>query len=124
MFNNKDIDLTMLEYRTTPLSRELPSSAELLFNRKVNCRLPNNGDYKTTELVTKQYKRDQNKQKAYYDRNAKDLPELKNNQQVMIRNKDSKWEPGVIIGKDMKSPIAYNIKLHNKNIVLNKNRNF
>ncbi|XP_018366780.1 PREDICTED: uncharacterized protein K02A2.6-like [Trachymyrmex cornetzi] len=103
--DGKDVSMTLLEYRTTPLSKEMPSPAELLYNRKLKGQL----------LM---------KQKIHYDKGAKDLTELKTNQTVMLLNNKKEWEPGVIYSVDKDKPTAYNVKLNNSGVILNRNQRF
>jgi hypothetical protein len=122
--DGKDMSMTLLEYRTTPLGREIPSPAELLYNRKLKGQLPMAKESQGSEKIVSQYKLRQKKQKIYYDKGAKDLTELKVNQTVMLLNHKKEWEPGVVHSVDKDRPRAYNVKLDSSGVILNRNRRF
>lgn len=118
----KDIHLSMLEYRNTPISSKLPSPAEIFLGRKLNGLLPfvsRNKDNK--ESVREQLSEAQNKQKYYHDRKAREQPELSEGDIIRIRN-DKNWERAGVVVDKADRPRSYKVKMENGN-VLERNRN-
>ena len=67
--------------------------------------------------------RRQQKQKQYYDRNSKDLKELKQGDKIIVQNVKTKlWEPAIILCKT-ENPRSYKIKTNNGRILI-RNRKF
>ncbi|KAF0747865.1 Uncharacterized protein FWK35_00020961 [Aphis craccivora] len=99
--DNKDIYLALLEYRNTPISKDLASPAEILMGRKINGLLPIEDDKRKYTEVREKFIEIQNEQKQYYDKGAKELKELKEGDKVYLKKKkDEKyWSPGVIKNK-------------------------
>lgn len=119
--DNKDIDLTLLEYRNTPISYELPSPAQLLFNRRLRGLLPMNDRLLKPEIqdVRETLTKIQKLNKNYYDKNARPLTKLKPNDNVRICNyrENSKiWHPGRIIDENIR-PRSYRVILRDGTIV-------
>ena len=76
----KDPSLAVLEYRNTPIDKDLKSPNEIMFDRKVKGLLSRKIDYhkekENLDIKNKLiYK--QTWQKSYYDKNAIDLKPLK-----------------------------------------------
>ena len=71
---------SLLEYLNTPLTGMLYSPCQLLMSRPTRTLLPATKDFlspKLTEDVVIQTKQNKEKQKIYYNRNAKNLPDIK-----------------------------------------------
>jgi len=94
--------LTLLEYRNMSISKTVPSPAQILFGRlkghvPVREKLLNPCRDKTRIVSQRSY---QEKQKFYYKRTAKDLPELNIGDKIMgiyishIQWDNKKWKPG------------------------------
>ena len=97
--SGQDPHLAMLCLRSTPLSDDLPSPAELLNGRVYQTSLPavskpssSNGDVKVKLQLR------QDKQKAQYDKTAKQpLQPVFAEDRVRIHNPaNNRWEPGVV----------------------------
>ncbi|XP_060873973.1 uncharacterized protein K02A2.6-like [Metopolophium dirhodum] len=99
--DNKDVYLTLLEYRNTPISKDLASPAEILMGRKIKGLLPIEDEKGKYVKVREKLIELQNKQKQYHDRNAKGLKELKEGDKVYLQKERNgkQWSPGVIKNK-------------------------
>jgi hypothetical protein len=75
--DNKDIYLALLEYRNTPISKDLESPAEILMGRKIKGLLPIEEEKGKYVRVREKLIELQIKQKQYYDKSTKELKELK-----------------------------------------------
>ncbi|KAK7868242.1 hypothetical protein R5R35_000643 [Gryllus longicercus] len=123
--DNKDIYLTLLEYRNTPLDSNSPSPAQLSFNRRLRSMLPY-----TDKLLKPLIQKDivikaQNKQyiqKYYYDKQAKDLVPLQVGDRVLLQTDKRNWKPGVV-RETMSRPRSYKVELESGS-VLERNRRF
>lgn len=129
LYDNKDVYLTMLEYRNTPLGNNLPSPAQLLFGRRLKGHVPISKKMLVPEYNFPNYdkilKIKQNMQKSYFDQHAKNLPDnLKQNDLVVVQNKNKEWEPGRIVEKNFFRPRSYNVQLDNTQNVIGRNRKF
>ena len=94
-----DYHLAMLCMRATPLSHQLQSPAELLYNKKIKSNLPTKIENKhsSRDEIYQQLKDNQDTQKWYHDRGARKLASLIPGQQVLVQNdKTMLWEKGVI----------------------------
>ena len=100
MEEGEDMDLTLLTYKTIPLSHRLPSPAELLNSRKYKTLLPTHivptRLQESYRLIIDQGKQIQAK---LYNRNTRVLPRLKQSQKVVVQlDTDRKiWTPAEII---------------------------
>ena len=84
----RDINMTLLCLRSTPIDHIIPSPGELLFNRKLVSNLPTkctNQNFRKGEIQDRQLQR-QLIQKRQYDEHAKDLPNLIAGQRVQVQN--------------------------------------
>lgn len=111
MLEKTDLYLALLEYRNTPISCNIPSPAEILFSRKLNGILPCNEKLLRPSVhknVRKNLILKQTSQKMYYDRNAKPLEPLQNNESVLLRHKN-KWLKGKIV-TNRDEPRSYIVK--------------
>ena len=97
----EDIDLALLALRTTPLSSNIASPAELLIGRTFKSTLPvkmypsrNQEDFRNW------LKNRQNNQSHYYNRHAKELPELHKDQAIYVQVPVRKmWNPAKVIDR-------------------------
>ena len=73
-----DYQIALLCLRTTPLDNHLPSPAEILYNRKIRTMIPTLLDKNTVRdnQIRERMSTKSKKQQQYFNRNAKDLPEL------------------------------------------------
>ena len=118
-----DQNLALLVYRTTRISSDIPSPAELLNSRKYSALLP------TRARLLKEGERErllelQSKQKEYYDRTAKDLPEIHAGTEVYVQlNPESQdWSKATVLSSDNNR--HYKIRLHHNNKDYVRNRKF
>ena len=78
--DKKDPFLAILNYKNTPTQGLDASPVQRLMNRRTRTNLPTSPKLLKPQVPRnqpKQMKAKRDKQKAYYDRNAKDLPALK-----------------------------------------------
>lgn len=126
IYDNKDIYLGLLIYRNTPISESGKSPAELLFNRNVKNWLPNvrkEWKYDRNERYQKELIERQVRQKEYYNKGCRDLPDLTNGDTVKIQN-ENKTKPhgsGIILGRG-DGPRSYKIKNENGDIITRNRR--
>lgn len=129
MYDNKDIYLTLLEYRNAPISKSLPSPAQLLYGRRLKGQVPMKEKLLepkviNTRTVRAQLKNNQVTQKQYYDRKSRNLEGLEPGDKVVMQNFHNKtWEPGYVVSKDHR-PSAYRVKKLSTNRVYVRNRRF
>ena len=116
--------MTILEYRNTPLKPNSPSPAQLLFGRRLEGLMPCLNKKLTPKIISfeKQLKANQETQKRYYDRQAKDLPPMKKGNRVILQTEKRGWEPGVVI-ENVTRPRSYQVQLDNGSL-LERNRRF
>ena len=109
--DGNDPYIALLEYRNTPISGLKESPAQLLMSRMLKSKLP------TVESVLKprvvdnpQQKLQQrsDKQKMYYDRNAKPIPSIKEGEAARVR-KGKTWEPAIVTAQHT-APRSYIVK--------------
>lgn len=114
--DNKDPYLALLEFRTTPINKNLPSPAELLYNRKINGLLPN-FNVGTNPIVNnktqQQLTNNAYTQKYYYDRGTRERSDLETGTNVYVNNQKSPLSPGKIVNKKEERPRSYNVLLEN-----------
>lgn len=128
LYDNKDLYLTLLEYRSSPITSKIPSPAEILFGRKIKNQLPikesllqPHSKFKINEFA----KRNKIKERNYYNRQAKDLTVLKEGDKVVIQNYINKlWEPGTVVRTDTVRPRSYIVKFDKTGHTLIRNRKF
>ena len=109
--DGKDLDLTLLCLRTTPISPKIPSPLELMTGRKPRSNLPTRHmKSPTNELVREQLQERQDLQKVYHDRKANDLPLLNPGQHIRFQDHPSStWKEGVVTER-LKEPRSYLIE--------------
>ena len=95
----EDIDLALLALRTTPLSSNIPSVAELLNGRVFKSTLPSNiQPSKNSEEVRNWLKARQDNQCYYYNRHTKEPSELRRDQAIYAQDPVRKtWNPARVI---------------------------
>ncbi|KAG5869339.1 hypothetical protein JTB14_019410 [Gonioctena quinquepunctata] len=108
--SDTDSNTALLEYRNSPISGTTWSPVELLMSRQLrhkvpiarSCLLPRvlDGIHKTFEAI-------QMRLKNYYDHNAQEKPEFKNNEKIYLQNPHNKlWGKSKIVEKTNK-PRSY-----------------
>ena len=83
--SNQDPYLSLLEYRNTPIDKDLGSPCQLLMSRRTKTTLPTNPKLLEPEIrqnIQKDLIKRQNVQKKYYDQNTTKLPELSEGDRV------------------------------------------
>ena len=125
MEEGEDVDLTLLTYKTTPLSHRLPSPAELLNSRKYKTLLP-------TQIVPTRLQESyrqimgQGKQvQAQLYKNTRVLPRLEQSQKVVVQLDPSKniLTPSEIIQCPTPAGTSYSLKTIHGGIYI-RNRRF
>lgn len=124
--NDRDIDIAMLEYRNTPIDRELPSPNEIMFGHKmrgilpilnIQNKRPINFEQIRAHLINKQ-----DQQKRQYDKHAHVLNPLIDKGTVFVnKGKEKPREPGVIV-KRCERPRSYEIQMEDGGVI-ERNRN-
>ena len=97
---SEDIYRSLLSYRETPLTGSIYSPAEMLFNRNIRSNLPITTAMLKPIVVQARERMESNqaKQKAYYDRGTRELPELQPGSKAFVRtDEESEWQPGVVV---------------------------
>ena len=93
-----DPELALLCVRATPADAKIGSPADLLYNRRIKTNIPLK--VRGEEDVMDALHDKQEMQKYYYDRSAKDRPDLQIGQTVGLQNPQSlRWTKGRIIDK-------------------------
>lgn len=111
--DGQDPYLALLEYRNTPRDDVLGSPSQRLFGRRTKTRLP------TTEqllrphtlkpdIVSERLTQKSKRQKSYYDRQAKVLPELGKKENVRVQTEKG-WTPATVVSKSPE-PRSYNVQ--------------
>ena len=99
--SNTDVDLALLYLRTTPVTNNIPSPAQLLMGRKLKTTVTSKikNTLPNQDIVHQELTKRQEDQKFYFDRRAlKDtLPPLYVGQKVRVQHPTSGyWEPAMI----------------------------
>jgi hypothetical protein len=106
-----DLNLTLLMWRSTPVSANVDSPARLLLGRQPKSTLPSTNNADNSDVVEQLNKR-QASQKVYFDRHAlkQELPPLFPGQQVMVLNTSTRcWEPSTVDTRT-EDPRAYIVR--------------
>lgn len=95
-----NLDMYLLKYRNTPIADIGLSPAQILFNRRLKDNLPTVGTLLEPKLINKKdfhktLQLRQEKQKLYYDKHTKILPEGNVGNKILFRLNDN-WENGTI----------------------------
>ena len=122
LHDNKDVHLTLLEYKNMPISDELPSPAEIMFGRKLKGILPHiyNNVPENYLKVRQQLQDKQNYEKAYYDRGAKHLEPLHNQDKVFIHGEKKPYEKAIVLSPAQR-PRSYRLVKEN-GLIVERNR--
>ena len=113
----------MLCPRSTPLDSQLPSPAELLYQRKLQANLPIRvgNQIPDRDNITQRLTERQQRMKQYYDKKAHDLRPLATGQPLHIHYQATKkWFPGTV-NCTRPEPRSYEVKTHSGSI-LRRNR--
>lgn len=99
--SEKSIPAIILEYNTTP-KHGLPSPAEMLMGRRLRTNLPTAKQLLIPNFEISQMreiqKKNQDRQKQYYNRISKPLSQLGAQSKILIQEHTRKWTPGIVIG--------------------------
>ena len=99
ILSNRDINMSLLCLRSTPIDHVIPSPGELLFNRKLVSNLPTkctNQNFRKEEIQDRLFQR-QLLQKRQHNEHAKDLPNFCAGQRVRVQDQDTRgWTPAVV----------------------------
>ena len=91
--SSRDINMTLLCLRSTPIDHIIPSPGELVSNLPTKCT---NQNFRKGEIQDRLLQR-QLTQKKQYDEHAKDLPNLIAGQRVRVQDQDTRrWSPAII----------------------------
>lgn len=95
-----DLSLFIMEYHTTPIPQMDYSPAQLFLNRVLKTKIPISENALEQTIIDSREIQDklhikQNKQKFYYDRNAKDLPKLEAGENILMQSGKS-WLKGKV----------------------------
>lgn len=104
-----------------------PSPAQLLFGRRLKGLLPVTEKLLLPKVTPKPEQNNKNiKTKSYYNKSAKDLPELHVNDRVIVSNinNNNKWKKGTIIKLDKERPRSYYVRLDANGKIYIRNRRF
>ena len=99
ILGNRDIHMSLLCLRLTPIGYVIPSPGELLFNRKLVRNLPTKCTNKNApkEEIQERLLHRQLLQKKQHDQHAKDLFNVNTGQLVRVQDHDTrKWTPAIV----------------------------
>ncbi|KAK9722222.1 hypothetical protein QE152_g19768 [Popillia japonica] len=123
-YSGRDVQLALLEYRNIPLKDLNLSPSQLLMHRICKTKLPSTIQVlkpKINENVIEKLQLRQEQNTKYYNRSFKNLPTLKPNTNVIIRDPVSnQWNPGKVIEQANK-PRSYNV-LNDRRHTIQRNR--
>ena len=113
-----DPNLAMLVYRATPLTTSIPSPGELLNGRKYRALLPRRSPIQSPhcQVVREQMVKDKEKMCEHYNKTARDLPSLPQNQKVYVRvhPQSNQWTPATVTKTPLASqPRSYSVETAN-----------
>ena len=118
----KETDKALLNFRTTPLGPNMPSPAELLFGRKLQCSLPIHTKGLPNDALRERRQAQQEETLLRYDKHAREFPDLQINQPIVYQDVARKtWFPGTIVGYGLE-PCSYTVKCCNSGNYLRRNR--
>ena len=110
--SGEDLPMSMLTLRSTPIDSQLPSPAELLYQRKLKSNLPVRigNQMPNRDQINQRLTERQEIMKYYHDRNAHDLSPLVDGQHVRVQDQNTKkWIPGTVKSK-RPEPRSYEIQ--------------
>jgi len=108
----QDLELYLLNYRSSPVAGLKYSPAEILQNRKIKTKLPVNEKTlfpKISNNLYSQMKENQSKQQNYYNKGSQLKEKVFKIGDSVLWLKNNVWEVGVIIGK-ANTPRSYIIQ--------------
>lgn len=122
----ENIQFCILEYNTTPVASLGMAPSELFFGRLIKGRLPMSAKLLVRNNIKEQEAshKIENKrevQKYYYDRNAKNLPQLCEGDNVIFKKNSKDWVHGTIIKNCNKKSYIIKDGFHNH---FRRNRRF
>ena len=110
MKNKGDVYLSLLSFRSTPVDHDLPSPAELLFNRKIRSTLPTRTPNKNPQRdhIAERLQHRQTTQKNYFDNRSTSRAPLIPDQYVYVQQQTGKkrWEPAQVHGLARRTPLV------------------
>ena len=118
-----DYQMALLCLRTTPLDNHLPSPAEILYSRKIRTMIPTLSDKNTVRdnQIYERMSTKSRKQQQYFNRNAKDLPELMIGGKVSVLQENDTWQTATVVDKCIE-PRSYIVKMHSDGKLFRRNR--
>ena len=122
LLSGTDIYVALMAHRCTPIKGVSMSPAQIMFNRSIKTKLPTCSELlepKINDDIRPQLQKNQQTQKRYYDRSAKELEPLHEGDSILIR-KNGTWEPAQVITPHP-TPRSYVIRDANGSI-LRRNR--
>lgn len=124
-YDKKDPYLVKLELMNTPIAHDIKSPNQILIGRDVSGVVPDflSKNKWPVEDHKQKLKKQQENQKRFHDRRARDLPELQLNQNVRVQKPNGQWERAIVVDKNIKIvwKIVYTIKTED-NKTLTRNR--
>ncbi|XP_048255341.1 uncharacterized protein LOC125381980 [Haliotis rufescens] len=110
--SGRDVYLSLLEYRNTPVDKVNLSPAQMLMGRRLKSRLPVSKallqpQAQDHSLLQRQLEYRQDLQKYYYDKGSRELSPLNPGHYVRVQEK-SGWNPAVVTAVDP-SPRSYKV---------------
>ena len=99
--DGNDPYIALVEYRNTAFSGLKESPAQLLMSRMLKSKLPTSSallKLRVVEKAQEKLRERSDRQKVYYYRNAKPLPQIKEDDTVRIRKRKT-WEPAIVSEK-------------------------
>ncbi len=102
--SGRDPYIALLEYRTTPISDCGKSPAQLLMSRRLRSILPSTPaslqpDLVNPEATQRRFEEKQEKQKMFYNRNAKTRAGISVGDQILLRKNTGGYQSAVITEK-------------------------
>ena len=94
-----DINMAILNLRSTPLNQNTPSPAELLNNRRYRSNLPvRTALPQNYEQIKEQFERNQTSSTEYYNQHTRTLSELPPGQHVRVQDPVTRlWKPATVV---------------------------
>ena len=94
-----DINMAILNLRSTPLNQNTPSPAELLNNRRYRSNLPVRiAPPQNYEQIKEQFERNQTTSTEYYNQHTRTLSDLLPGQHVRVQDPVSRlWQPATVV---------------------------
>ena len=117
-----DYQMALLCLRTTPLDNHLPSPTEILYNRKIRTMIPTLLDKNTVrDNQIRERMSTKNRKQQYFNRNAKDLPELMIGSKASVLQENDTWQTVTVVDKCTEAR-SYIVKMHSDRKLFRRNR--